>query len=262
MQPPSDTITLIIKLTRRCNLGCEYCYYIKAQRDNYNSDLSEFSLRDILHKVARRWKRISIVLHGGEPLLRPLSFFQNLLLYQEQLKQDCGTVFRNSIQTNGTVYTDSYATFMAHNHIGLGISLDGTKEIHDQARPFKSNNKGSFENISENIYRFRSRGIKPSAILVASKQVVQQPEAIYTQFKKASLDFKINELVPETAPEDFIPSSEELGFFYSKLFDIWFHDKTEPILRIRPLTSIVGSFWGNTINDCTFRSNCNRISFC
>lgn len=251
-------VTVIIKLTQNCNLGCKYCFYTKAAGDNHPSAISVHNLQEILRKVAERWNKVYLILHGGEPFLRPLSFLEILIDIQEKLKRERGTEFRNSVQTNGTIFSDSLATFLRKNKISVGISIDGTKDVHDQARPFKKGHHSSFERALNNISRFRESGLRLSAILVATRQVVSESSAIYEQFKKNQLDFKINELVPEMTPSDFVPSPHELGTFYQDMFDLWFYDRHLPTLRIRPLTTIVASFWGVRLNDCTFQSNCSR----
>jgi len=254
-----NSIILIAKVTHSCNLRCRYCFYTKSLNDHFPTTLSKEDLRTILRKTSEYWDKVSLVFHGGEPLLLPLEYFQAIIDFQRQLYEEHGTEFRNSIQTNGTVYTNELCTFLKNADIHIGISLDGTRETHDKNRPFKDSDKHSFDLIIENTYKFKQSGLNPSALVVATKQVVKDARSIYDFYKTHKLDFKINELFSDRTEPDIIPTPTELASFYEKLFDLWFYDTTEPILRIRPFTSMLASFWSTKVGDCTYRSNCSKF---
>ena len=252
---------MIFKVTHNCNLNCNYCFYTNSLKDDHVKNIDINCLKETLRKASNRWQKIFVIFHGGEPLLRPIFFYQDVLEFQKTLTKKNGTIFKNSVQSNGTIYSDSISIFIKRYNIGLGISLDGNNEVHDIQRPFKKCKSGSFNKIIRNIRKFIKAGIHPGIIVVATKQVVKKPFHLYNFFKSEGLDFKINELVPENVPSEIIPSASDLELFYKRLFDSWFNDTRSPILKIRPFTSIVASFWYKEVNDCTFSSRCTQY-FC
>ncbi len=70
--------------------------------------------------------------HGGEPLLRPLSFYEKVMKLEQKYAR--GKQIDNCIQTNGTLINDDWARFF-HDHGWLvGVSIDGDETIHDKYR--------------------------------------------------------------------------------------------------------------------------------
>ena len=76
--------------------------------------------------------------HGGETLMRPLSFYKRLSSCRK--KYGGGLVIDNSIQTNGTLLTDEWCRFSRDNNRFVGVSVDGPQEFHDE---YRRNNIGA-----------------------------------------------------------------------------------------------------------------------
>ena len=75
-----------------------------------------------------------MVWHGGEPLTAGIEKFKDILSIEEKLKVKYGAEFMNSVQTNGTLINDDFATFFKANNFIVGFSLDGPKSIQDLNR--------------------------------------------------------------------------------------------------------------------------------
>ena len=65
-----------------CNMACSYCYYLDKQRF-YNPDDSRYNMSDeMLDLFVKRYfeaqteGEVLFTWHGGETLLRPLSFYK------------------------------------------------------------------------------------------------------------------------------------------------------------------------------------------
>ena len=68
-----------------CNLNCRYCYYLEKnnlykndsprQRFIMDDDLLERFVRDYI--AAQTMPQVLFTWHGGEPLMRPLSFYKS-----------------------------------------------------------------------------------------------------------------------------------------------------------------------------------------
>ncbi len=132
-------LTLLIKpASGLCDMRCTYCFYADVAE---NREVSSYGIMDMatLENLVRRAfeyagnSRVTFAFQGGEPTLAGLDFYR-ALLWMQQRHNTLGAEVQNSIQTNGLSLDAEWAEFFAHNHFLVGLSLDGTKAIHDQNR--------------------------------------------------------------------------------------------------------------------------------
>lgn len=129
-----------IWLTYSCNLKCLYCYEKEKKRNLY---LSKNKAEQILDFIKRRIstytdKNISIVLHGGEPMLN----YEVLSYIVENVKSWNKNILI-SMTTNGTLIDENNIKFILDNIDDLSISIDGTAENHNANRKY-IDGRGSF----------------------------------------------------------------------------------------------------------------------
>lgn len=120
-----------------CNLRCHYCYYLEKAclyKDSSKRVLSEEMLDQFTKEYieAQTMNDVLFTWHGGEPLMRPLSFYRKALELQK--KYGRGRNISNVIQTNGTLLTDEWCRFLHENNWLVGVSIDGPQEFHDEYR--------------------------------------------------------------------------------------------------------------------------------
>ena len=93
----------------QCNLNCSYCYYLEKEKLYQNRKKYEMS-DEVLEKFIESYiqaqpvKEVLFTWHGGETLLRDLSFYRKVL--QLQRKYGRGRQIDNVLQTNGTLLND------------------------------------------------------------------------------------------------------------------------------------------------------------
>ncbi|MCX4513207.1 FxsB family radical SAM/SPASM domain protein [Streptomyces sp. NBC_01619] len=131
----------IVKVHGRCNLACRYCY-LYAGPDRTWRDRPAAASPTVLDRTAARiaehaathgLREISLVLHGGEPLLagaRRLGAFATLV----RDRVPAGCVVHATVQTNATLLTDARVTTLARHGIRVGLSLDGGLPSHNTLR--------------------------------------------------------------------------------------------------------------------------------
>ncbi len=218
----------------RCNLHCSYCYYLgtactpgKQKQAHMDYRLLELYIRQ--HLEASPGPVITFTWHGGEPLLAGLDFYRKALAIQQKWKPD-GKKIINGIQTNGTLLDESWATFFSDENFVLGISMDGTEDLHNQFRGTK-NGSGSFQKVLHGYDLALLHGIDPEILCVLNADNVQHPLMIYRYFKKLGATYMTflplvehfssgNEMVSARSvpPTDF-------GRFLCTVFDEWIeHD--------------------------------------
>ena len=102
-----------------CNLKCEYCYYLEKE-NLYPSAKGQLMSDALLEKFTEQYinsqtqNEILFTWHGGETLLRPVSFYKKALEFQK--KYGRGRKIDNVIQTNGTLLNDAWCEFFKENN--------------------------------------------------------------------------------------------------------------------------------------------------
>jgi len=139
--------TLLV--TQRCNLRCDYCYVGKR-----SATMSDEVARRAIDFAFRRTplsEPIEIGFFGGEPLLA----FDLVRRITRRVEGHSGFDPKRvplTVVSNGTVFTDEIAAFLADHGMVLGISSDGPPEIHDQHRTFPDG-RGSGRRVERTIRR-------------------------------------------------------------------------------------------------------------
>lgn len=148
-------VSMTYMSARTCNLGCKYCFAGKGEygeKDGKPKQLSYELYMDALNIALKMYpegiKRIGFF--GGEPLLN----FNEI----KRFIPDCIQVFEQkelkrpqfTITTNLILLTEEMAELFSEYNILVSVSLDGSKEINDAARMFKTGNKSVYEAVLRN----------------------------------------------------------------------------------------------------------------
>lgn len=266
-----------------CNLACEYCYYLEKKKlypdaKNYvlSDDLLETFIRQYLE--CQTMPEVLFTWHGGETLMRPISFYQHALDLQR--KYAGGRQIDNCIQTNGTLLTDEWCRFFKENHFLVGISIDGPQEFHDE---YRRNRQGlpSFYKVMKGIELLKKHGVEYNAMAVVNDYNVEYPHEFYQFFKDIdcyyiqfapiverlgrhadgtllaspdetqTLDAQKIELAP------FSVDSEKWGDFLCALFDEWVQtDVGEFYIQLFDAT--LANWVGVTPGICSLAKTCGH----
>lgn len=143
--------SITVFCTNFCNLSCSYCYHKENNftfSENMNVGLFIETVEYMLQNM-KYGEYVNIFFFGGEPLLN-FSFIKESVSLLENLEEKYSTKFTYSLTTNGTVFRDEIIDFILEKQIGLMISIDGKKEVHDKTRKF-INGKGSYDTIIKNV---------------------------------------------------------------------------------------------------------------
>ncbi len=176
--PPADfpLQTLVLNLTNQCNLSCQYCYEFGADKVATPEGKPKFmdfatakaSVDFLLQQSAGR-RAIHITFFGGETLMN-FPLLKQVVTYANQQAAAEGRHIDFSLTTNATLLTPAIIQFLSENRIGVTVSMDGNKEMHDKLRVF-SNGKGSYDIIApkvrELIQNHRTRPIAARVTLTS-----------------------------------------------------------------------------------------------
>jgi len=252
----------------KCNLNCKYCFYHSIANAREVEDygfMKKETLEDIIAKIKTYCNggHCTIGIQGGEPLLRGIDFYKGFIKYINENSNN-GTTFRYSIQTNGTLITEEWARFFKENNILVGISLDGSKDIHNLNR-LNYSGRGSFIDVVKGIKLLQKYDVDFNILVVVTPIVVRKIESCYNFFKKNGLRYL--QFIPCLDPFEskeagiknkFSLTSKEYTVFLIKLFDLWYADVVnDDFVSIRYFDNIVGLFLGHNYEACDMNGRCS-----
>lgn len=169
-----------------CNLDCSYCYYLD-KADIYGGRQPVMSI-EMLETVIREYIRANDVpdvtfnWHGGEPLVVGLDFYRKAIGFQKKYA-DGKNIF-NTLQTNGTLITEDFASFFHDNAFLIGISIDGPEDIHDRFRRDKGG-APTFDKVIRGLERLYRHGVEYNTMTTINKASEGRGAEVY-EFLKSS----------------------------------------------------------------------------
>lgn len=134
-------LCFLLKVASRCNLACDYCYMYEHADQSWRDQPHMFSPETsaaVVERIgeyvaARKLQHVSIVFHGGEPLLFGAARLTELAS-DLRAAMPGGTRCDVSLQTNGVLLTTQALDILADADIGISLSLDGPRAVHDLHR--------------------------------------------------------------------------------------------------------------------------------
>jgi len=238
-----------------CNLACEYCYYLEKGKIYEREDArSKIMSDDMLERFieqyieAQTMPSVLFTWHGGETLMRPISFYQRVL--QLQQKYAHGRNIDNCIQTNGVLLNDEWCRFFRDNNFLVGVSIDGPEEFHDEFRRDKQG-RPSFQRVMRGIRLLQKHGVEWNALAVVNDFNGDYPLEFYRFFKEIDCHYiQFTPIVERIVKRDdgltlapgmqeggqltdFSVTPEQWGNFLCTIFDEWVkHDVGDYYIQI------------------------------
>jgi uncharacterized protein len=224
--------TVVVQPTPFCNINCSYCYL--PQR-NVTTVMAQDTIVTLFSKLfSSGWMQphVTIIWHAGEPLVVPVTFYQTAFEAIENLRPGAIEI-RHSVQTNGMLITPAWCDLFKTWNVGVGVSIDGPKHLHDAHRVTRSG-RGTFDRAIEGVRILRRENVPFHVISVLSAAALDSPQEM--------LDFYMAEGI-----EDVCFNVEESeGDHVSGLFAA--NDVRSRFRRF------LGEFW-------TLSRRCERIRF-
>ncbi|MBU0686510.1 MAG: anaerobic sulfatase maturase [Candidatus Margulisbacteria bacterium] len=246
-----------------CNLNCDYCFYLEKEKlfpsgKNFRmtGEVLEAFIRQYLESQPQA--EVEFVWHGGEPLLADLAFYRQVLKLQKKYQQ--GNKIKNSLQTNGVLLNDAWAEFLSKNNFFVGISLDGTKEIHDIYRKDRSG-RGTFDAVIKGLRLLKKHGVEFNVLACVAKETAYKPLEVYAFLKSEGVEFVQFTAVVERDPNGMITpwsvEPEKYGDFLIAIFDQWVRHDVGKIF-VMNFEWALNNWAGNPAPLCLFAPECGR----
>ena len=239
----------------RCNLACRYCYYLGRGSGALVDDrLLEDFIRQYI--AMQTQPQVLFTWHGGEPLLRPLTFYRRALELQRQYGR--GLQIDNCLQTNGTLLNDEWCQFLHDNHFLVGISIDGPREQHDGNRRTRHGG-ASWHDVMRGIGLLQKHGVEWNAMATVNARNVEQPLAFYRFFRDMGCEFlQFTPIVEPQLPECSV-TADQWGRFLCSVYDEWVrHDVGRLFVQLFDAT--LANWAGVAPGLCSMSATCGQAA--
>lgn len=254
MQGPN--IEVILMPTMACNMACDYCYVLNKYSSTMDFGLAKSVIKQI---VAHNDPAVAtqIYWHGAEPLLAGIDFYRKICAWtREEYGIDA---VQHHIQTNGILLDEEWYDLFIQEHITVGVSLDGPREIHDAHRKTLGG-RGTFEKVFTNIMAAREKKLYFDALCVITRESLGREDEIFDFFSENKIEFGFEPLVPETEQmaRKLAVTPAEYGQVAIKLFDRWFFQKERRLRLVMPPYHYLKAILEGGYSYCNFSQNCAR----
>ena len=173
-----------------CNLDCAYCYYLD-KAEIYGGKEPRMDVEGLERYVrayieACEADEVTFNWHGGEPLVLGLDFYRKAVEFEKKYAGE--KKIHNTLQTNGTLITPEWADFFARERFLLGVSMDGTPEVHDRYRRDKGGAPTSAR-VIEGLRKLHAAGAEYNIMATVNSASEGKGLQVYQFLKGLGSDF-------------------------------------------------------------------------
>jgi uncharacterized protein len=252
---PFPFCEFIVKVHSRCDLKCDYCYMYESADQSWlsqpramSADTADLTARRIAeHAQAHSLSEVTLILHGGEPLLAGRDLIARLVT---QTRRQAGphTTVNACVQTNAVGLNESYLTLFDELGVQVGVSIDGDAVAHDRHRRFPSG-RGSHAAVGAALQRLQQRPHLYRGVLATidlDNDPVRTFDALM-EFSPPRMDFHLPHGTWTEPPPGRDPDSAATPYadWLTAVFDAWYR---QPRTRIRLFEEIMQLLLGGESN--------------
>lgn len=234
-----------------CNLRCTYCYYLEKSKlyphqNRMSDEVLELYIKNYITSQPTENPRVVFAWQGGEPTLLGVEFFERAIELQQ--KHSDARRIENTMQTNGMLIDERWATFFKVRDFLIGISIDGPQDLHDAYRKNQAGG-GSWKRVMQSIELLKKHGVRFNTLTVVNRLNAEHPLRVYNFLKSIGSDWM-----------QFIPIQERKATDKNQLLRLVANDYTQQTV-VTP-ESVLPKQWGNfliTIFDHWVREDVGKI---
>ncbi|MFF2008671.1 radical SAM/SPASM protein FxsB, inactivated metallohydrolase extension form [Streptomyces sp. NPDC058195] len=243
---------IVLKVHSRCDLACDHCYVYEHADQSWRTRPKTIS-DDVIFRTAQRLAEhakahalpsVSVILHGGEPLLAGPARLRRVC---EALTSAFDGVAELDlrIHTNGLQLSPRYLDLFDEFGVRVGISLDGDKAANDRHRRY-SDGRSSHPLVLRAVELLRQERYRHLYLgLLCTIDVENDPHAVLdalTALEPPLIDF----LLPHATWDDPPPRPDGAPTAYADwllaVFDRW-QEQGRPV-PVRMFSSVLSTLSG------------------
>ncbi len=231
-------ISVILKVTNKCNLRCKYCYNSTTGYGDKVLPLEYFE--KLLNLLVAKYDTIQLMWHGGEPLCAGLEYFQKAMEIEQKVRYDYQVTITNSVQTNATLINKDWIKFLKANDFSIGLSFDGINNEKYRQQTDK---------VLQAMKLLKRENLKFGCVAVVADDDYDLL-ANYKWFAQNNTGFDFNFVFPEGNAKDLpITSAKSFADKMCDLFDYWLYDKNG--VNIRTFSFYINMSLGGCARICS-----------
>ncbi|MCI8623443.1 MAG: anaerobic sulfatase maturase [Provencibacterium sp.] len=260
-----QNINLLIKpASGNCNMRCRYCFY---EDETQNREIASFGImsEETLEALVRRTletaaRSCAFMFQGGEPTLAGLPFYRKLIELVGKYNRR-GLQVRYALQTNGYVIDDEWAAFFKEHGFLIGLSLDGTKDLHDAYR-IDAHGEGTWQRTLRAAKLMERHGVEFNTLTVITSRTARSIGKIYGFFMRNNLRYQqyipcLDPLGEERGCHDYSLTPPLYAKFLKTLFDCWYQDRRRgEFVYNRYFENLAGLLLGQPAESCGLNGRC------
>jgi uncharacterized protein len=238
-------VNWIVKASKLCNLRCRYCYEWNDLHRGDRIQLPQWrrlleAVRDY-HLLLResfgseRGVRSNIIWHGGEPLVLPPAYFEQVFDAQREILGATEIDYCNVLQSNLYRVPDRTLEVLEREHVHIGVSFDLVAGVR-----LTIGGDETEEVVAANIDRLRHRGVRLGAVVVLAGHTSRHVRRIYDFYASRAMPVRFLPLfdAPLNTPEAvFSLTARATVAALERLFDYWIQCRRR--IAVRPLIDYV-----------------------
>jgi uncharacterized protein len=240
----------VVKLTDTCNIACDYCYMFEfdtkvtgRKPKRMSAEIFDAFLERLKeHQDVPNAKAVTLLLHGGEPLLLGRDTFRDFMVAIKRALG--GRPHTLQMQTNGLLLDERWLDLLDEYDIHFGISLDGPPEVNDKHRRTRAG-AGTSESVLQTLGLVRTH---PAARLFEGILTVIEPFAdggdvlryLYEQLEVKSIQLLLPDGNYQNTPKGISgpQTLRGVGDYLISAFDAWL-SIDDPSLRVPIFDQII-----------------------
>ncbi|MFI1017269.1 radical SAM/SPASM protein FxsBH, inactivated beta-hydroxylase extension form [Streptomyces sp. NPDC020965] len=243
---------IVLKVHSRCDLACDHCYIYEhadhtwRNRPKAISDeaISWTALRLAEHVKRHALPSVSVILHGGEPLLAGPTRLRRVCA-ELTTALDGVAALDLRIHTNGLQLSPRYLDLFDAYDVKVGISLDGDRAANDRHRRFADGRTShplvlrAVELLRQERYRHLYLG------LLCTVDIANDPIAVYdalAELDPPRVDFLLPHATWDTPPPRPEGSPTAYADWLLTVFDRW--DELGRQVPVRLFDSVLSTLAG------------------
>ncbi len=266
--PPSSFHLLAKPAGARCNLACDYCFFLSKDRLYPGSDLrmSDAVLEEYIRQYieSQQVPMATIAWQGGEPTLMGIDFFRRSVELAEKYRKP-GMQIQHTIQTNGTTLNDEWCSFFRENRFLVGLSLDGPRKLHDKYRRDRRG-KPTFEKVMVGLDLLKKHGVDFNILATVHRANAGRPLDVYRFFRDEA-EARFIQFIPIVERDndtgfqegDSVTKRsvrpEEYGSFLCSIFDEWVRNDVGEVF-VQLFDAALAAWAGAPAGLCIFAPTC------
>jgi uncharacterized protein len=253
-----------------CNLDCKYCFFLSKEmlypgsRFRMADELLEEYIKQMIQ--SQHIPDVTISWQGGEPTLMGLDFFRRSIELEKKY-QKTGTTISNTMQTNGILINDEWCELFKQNDFLIGLSIDGTKEMHDFYRVDKGGH-GTFDKVINAARLMQKHEVDFNLLTTVHAHNADYPLEIY-RFFRDELKSRHIQFIPIVERDnatgfqegnkvtDRSVSASQWGNFLITIFDEWVRRDVGEVF-VQMFDAALASWYGENPAMCIFGEKCGK----